>query len=138
MEGTVKWFNAQKGYGFITDSEGKDLFVHQSNIKMDGFRHLNEDDIVGFEIETCKDGRKQAVKVKPMITMKMIEDSLKGDNLHVVMRKSSKHTAKMNTLGMDKSYMVVDENNVIRHGEGGMSFLDLAAYAGFEIKQYVA
>jgi len=46
MQGTCKWFNAQKGYGFITDSEGNDVFVHHSNIIMDKFRYLNEDDIV--------------------------------------------------------------------------------------------
>ena len=50
MQGTTKWFNNQKGYGFITDSEGKDVFVHHSNIVMDGFRHLNEDDIVNYEL----------------------------------------------------------------------------------------
>ena len=49
-----KWFD--KGYGFITDSEGKEHFVHHSNIVMDGFRHLNEDDIVNFELGTGKDG----------------------------------------------------------------------------------
>lgn len=51
MQGTCKWFNNQKGYGLITDSEGKDIFVHHSNIIMDGFRHLNEDDIVVWQIK---------------------------------------------------------------------------------------
>ncbi|WP_289811576.1 cold-shock protein, partial [Thomasclavelia cocleata] len=50
MQGTCKWFNTQKGYGFILDSEGKDVFVHHSNIIMDKFRYLNEDDIVSYEI----------------------------------------------------------------------------------------
>ena len=50
MQGTCKWFNAQKGYGFIINQEGKEYFVHHSNIVMDGFRHLNEDDIVNFEL----------------------------------------------------------------------------------------
>lgn len=50
MQGTIKWFNAKKGYGFITDSQDKEHFSHQSNIVMDGFRYLDEDDIVNFEL----------------------------------------------------------------------------------------
>ena len=40
MTGTVKWFNNQKGYGFISDSEGNDIFVHYSGLVMDGFKTL--------------------------------------------------------------------------------------------------
>lgn len=48
--GTVKWFNGQKGYGFITPEEGgDDLFVHYSNIDMDGFRTLNDGAVVEYE-----------------------------------------------------------------------------------------
>ena len=43
MTGTVKWFNNQKGYGFISDSEGNDVFVHYSGLVMDGFKSLEED-----------------------------------------------------------------------------------------------
>ena len=107
MRGTVKWFNSQKGYGFITDSEGKDVFVHHSNIIMDGFRHLNEDDIVNFELGAGKDGREQAVDVKPMLTIKMVEDSLKEENLYVKEIKSNKNTIVMNALNMNKGYMLV-------------------------------
>ncbi|MGN1349479.1 MAG: cold-shock protein [Anaerovoracaceae bacterium] len=50
--GTVKWFNAEKGYGFIEDGEtGKDVFVHFSSIIADGFRTLNEGQKVTFETE---------------------------------------------------------------------------------------
>ncbi|HAB59973.1 MAG TPA: cold-shock protein [Lachnospiraceae bacterium] len=48
--GTVKWFNASKGFGFITDEEGKDIFVHFSALQMDGFKVLDEGDKVGFEV----------------------------------------------------------------------------------------
>jgi len=50
-KGTVKWFNAEKGFGFITpDDGGKDLFVHHSEIKVDGYATLNEGQKVEFEI----------------------------------------------------------------------------------------
>lgn len=48
--GTVKWFNAQKGYGFIQRAEGKDVFVHYSAIKADGYRSLEEGQQVEFEV----------------------------------------------------------------------------------------
>ena len=49
-EGTVKWFNESKGYGFISQENGSDVFVHYSAIQGDGFRTLNEGDRVSFEI----------------------------------------------------------------------------------------
>ena len=51
--GKVKWFNAEKGYGFITDEEGKDVFVHFSAIQADGFKTLDEGQDVSFDV---KDG----------------------------------------------------------------------------------
>ena len=48
--GKVKWFNSAKGYGFIEQSEGDDLFVHHSNINMDGFKTLNENQDVEYEV----------------------------------------------------------------------------------------
>ncbi|HHX09930.1 MAG TPA: cold shock domain-containing protein [Firmicutes bacterium] len=50
MQGKVKWFNAQKGYGFIQRENGPDVFVHYSAIKEGGFRTLNEGDLVEFDI----------------------------------------------------------------------------------------
>ena len=49
-EGTVKWFNDSKGFGFIAQGEGKDVFVHHTAIQMEGFRSLQEGDKVAFEI----------------------------------------------------------------------------------------
>jgi CspA family cold shock protein len=50
MTGTVKWFNAEKGYGFITTEEGSDLFVHYSQIRKDGFKTLEENEAVQFDV----------------------------------------------------------------------------------------
>ncbi len=49
-EGKVKWFNPQKGYGFISTEDGRDIFVHFSNISSDGFKSLKEGTPVSFEI----------------------------------------------------------------------------------------
>jgi CspA family cold shock protein len=62
--GTVKWFNDVKGYGFITDETGNDVFVHYSNIRMEGRKTLKQDDVVEFEIGKGTDGREQAVNVQ--------------------------------------------------------------------------
>ena len=48
--GSVKWFNTRKGYGFISTSDGRDIFVHYSNINGDGYRSLAEGDEVDFDI----------------------------------------------------------------------------------------
>ena len=50
QQGTVKWFNAKKGYGFISDAEGKDIFVHFSALNMDGFKELKDGEAVEFEV----------------------------------------------------------------------------------------
>jgi len=57
-EGTVKWFSDQKGYGFIEQDSGQDLFVHHSSINAAGFKSLNEGQRVRFEIETGEKGPK--------------------------------------------------------------------------------
>ena len=49
-KGTVKWFNNQKGYGFISDEAGNDIFVHYSALNMDGYKTLNEGQKVEFEL----------------------------------------------------------------------------------------
>lgn len=63
MQGTVKWFNSQKGFGFITTDDGKDVFVHYSGIVADGFKTLNEGDKVSFDLTQRTKGD-QAINVK--------------------------------------------------------------------------
>ena len=55
-EGTVKWFDERKGYGFIEQEEGPDVFVHHSGINGTGFKTLSEGDRVTFDIEQGKKG----------------------------------------------------------------------------------
>lgn len=62
MQGTVKWFNELKGYGFITAENGTDYFVHFSGIKSEGFKTLKEGQKVEFDLEDGERG-KQAVNV---------------------------------------------------------------------------
>ncbi len=63
--GTVKWFSARRGYGFISDEAGKDYFVHFSEIQMEGFRKLKPGQQVTFETETDAQGRELAKAVFP-------------------------------------------------------------------------
>lgn len=62
MKGTVKWFNNQKGYGFISDENGKDVFVHYSGLAGDGFKSLDEGQKVEFDVQDDAKGP-QAVNV---------------------------------------------------------------------------
>ena len=64
QKGTVKWFNTVKGFGFISPEDGSsDVFVHQSSIKMEGFRSLADGEAVEFQVEIDNSGRKKAVSV---------------------------------------------------------------------------
>ncbi|MBQ5952689.1 MAG: cold shock domain-containing protein [Lachnospiraceae bacterium] len=62
MKGTVKWFNNQKGFGFLCDENGKDIFVHYSGIQMEGFKSLEEGAAVEFDVVESEKGP-QAVNV---------------------------------------------------------------------------
>ena len=63
--GTVKWFNSEKGYGFIAQNDGADVFVHHSAIQMNGYRSLEEGQAVEFELKEGPKGL-QAVEVRPV------------------------------------------------------------------------
>lgn len=64
MKGTVKFFDGAKGWGFITDENKNDVFVHYTSIQMEGRKSLNQNDIVEFEIGNGTTDRTQAVNVK--------------------------------------------------------------------------
>ena len=63
MKGTVKWFNAEKGFGFITGEDGQDVFAHFSQIQKQGFKSLDENESVTFEVTEGQRGL-QASNIK--------------------------------------------------------------------------
>jgi len=63
VKGTVKWFNEKKGYGFLSQDNGNDVFVHYTSIKAEGFKTLKEGDPVEFEVQDGPKGP-QAINVK--------------------------------------------------------------------------
>ncbi len=64
--GTVKWFNDEKGYGFISQENGDDLFVHFSEIQGSGYRKLEDNAKVEFDIAMGKNGKEQATNVRAL------------------------------------------------------------------------
>ena len=64
VKGTVKWFDNQKGYGFITPESGNDVFVHHSSIQTDGYKTLDEGQSVEFEVQPGDKGQKAVNVVK--------------------------------------------------------------------------
>ncbi|SFE97885.1 cold shock protein (beta-ribbon, CspA family) [Paenibacillus catalpae] len=64
LKGTVKWFNAEKGYGFISVENGEDVFVHYSSIQGDGFKALEEGQSVEFEITQGNRGAQASNVIK--------------------------------------------------------------------------
>lgn len=124
MRGTVKFFDKSKGWGFITSEEGTDYFVHFSAIQGKGYRYLDADDIVDFEVKECERGW-QAVNVHTVLTRRMVEKALKKDNLYL--------SPYRNALG-EAGYLVVDINNVIQSSEQGMSLIEAAKYAEMDVE----
>lgn len=116
-KGTVKWFDAEKGYGFIIGEDGKDVFVHQTQIKMSGFRSLNEGDSVAYERGKSPNGKEQAVNVQPLLTLRKVEKVLKKEGLYVEPFKD--------TYG-NRIYHVINEDKLIQNCEQGQTLEEIA------------
>ena len=71
--GKIKWFNNEKGYGFIDVSDGEDIFVHYSAIKQDGYKTLSEGQIVEYELIETEKGL-QAINVKEVSNVKKLSN----------------------------------------------------------------
>ena len=71
--GKIKWFNNEKGYGFIDFSDGEDIFVHYSAIKQDGYKTLSEGQIVEYELIETEKGL-QAINVKEVSNVKKLSN----------------------------------------------------------------
>lgn len=126
MQGTVKFFNKARGWGFIKADDDKEYFVHYSQIQMDGFKTLDADDIVSFEVcEPDENSRIHAVTVQPVLTLAMVVHELEKDKLHIM------------RIGDDKDvhgwYVVDKSNHPVVDKE--MDLIGLAEYAGFTIVQ---
>lgn len=124
MRGTVKFFDTMRGWGFITDTEYKDHFIHCSSIVMDGRKQLSEGDIVEFEVGQGANGKEQAVNVTPILTMQMIEKALKDEGLRV--------KQIIDQYGL-KQYIVINSDDMMQSPEYGMDLVELAAYAGIDV-----
>lgn len=126
MTGTVKFFDRKKGWGFVTDSDNKDVFVHYSNIVVTkGFRTLYKNDIVEFDIEVDDNGKEHAINVTPIATMKMIKKAIEEHSIYVEECK--------NGFGM-KCYMVgvmIDPNLETISTEQG-KFIKINGYTGLD------
>lgn len=116
--GTVKWFNKDKGYGFIQTNEGADVFMHYSNIIMEGFRYLEPGDIVEYSAEVNEKGT-YAVEVIPVLTVKMMREKARKDHMHLELFKDA--------YGIQK-WLVVDEGGIIQSSEQGMTLEELNEY----------
>ena len=119
MKGTTKWFNKQKGYGFIVGEDGAEYFAHQTQIKMDGFRTLDAGDIVEFDIRSEEKGI-AAVDVLPVLTLGMMKQKAAKEHLHLEVALVKGYD--------NRGWMIVDGNNFIVAGEQGMSLEELNDY----------
>lgn len=127
MRGTVKFF--EKGWGFIANNEtNKEIFVHQTNIQMSGYRTLDEGDLVDYEIGLGNYSKEQEINVTPIISLVTVEDALNANSEKVLRLRTKKDSD-----GVLK-YYVVDMNSNLQSSEQGMTLIEVAAYAGIDVE----
>lgn len=121
-EGHVKCFNHKKGYGFIVDAEGNDVFFHHSNLHTKPQYQLREGDIVEYSLGGEKEGkREQAEAVIPLVIRELVERELNKKNLYL--------KAIKDRWGVEK-YLVIDSNDCIQTSEQGIYLFELALACG--------
>ena len=129
MQGKVKFWQKSRGWGYIKADDGKEYFAHYSQIQMDGFKTLDADDIVSFEVsEPDENKRIHALNVKPVLTLAMVLQKLKKKKLHVMRVKDDK--------GIHGWYIVDKSEKPVVDKE--MDLIELAEFAGFEVQQVSA
>ena len=109
--GKVKWFNDAKGYGFITDEVGSDVFVYYSSIQMEGRKSLNQNDIVEFEIGEGSTGRTQAVNVKKISNNKKFNDMTQAE-LTEELVNIIKQNYENGICLLDSNYELIQSNRI--------------------------
>lgn len=129
MQGTIKFFQKSRGWGYIKADDGQEYFVHYSQIQMDGFRTLNVGDIVSFEVsDPDENSRIHAIDVQPVLTLSMVIRELKKDKLHIIRNEENKKVHE---------WYVVDQSDR-PVADKAMDLMELAEFAGFEIVQQSA
>lgn len=109
--GKVKWFNDAKGYGFITDEVGSDVFVYYSSIQMESRKSLNQNDIVEFEIGEGSTGRTQAVNVKRISNNKKFNDMTQAE-LTEELVNIIKQNYENGICLLDSNYELIQSNRI--------------------------
>lgn len=129
MQGKIKFFNKSRGWGYIKAEDGKEYFIHYSEIQLDGFKTLDGGDIVSFEVCGSDENKRiHAVNVQPVLTLAMVLHELKKKKLHVMRIRDDK--------GIHGWYVVDKSDHPVIDKE--MDLVGLAEYAGFEIHQLSA
>lgn len=129
IKGRVKWFSRLHGYGMIISEKGKRFFCHYSQIQMEGHRTLNAGDIVSFEKGERPDGKKQAINVVPVLTLKMVR------------REARKCHCKLKPVGDSEKtllWKVVDQNGVVQSDEKGMTLEETSDWFGMNWDEQIA
>lgn len=130
MNGIVKWFDRRKGYGFIIDKDDHEIFIHQTQIKMNGFRFLYSGDIVSFELGEGKGDSLQAINVKPLITLPLIKSALREKGMYCKSKRDSYDSTHWYNV-----WFVTDEFGTLMSREEGLSIYELAELAGFDVEK---